>query len=102
MGFRTAPTSHEEIVRNWNTTYGETVGGRLRADQRYSIVRVGKLVLAFSDYDGYVAALRDAWDSGLIAEPGPADVLGWALPSSVPVLHAVDPLVGLTGPAPAG
>ena len=101
MVFPTAPTSHAEIERNWSAAFGEAVAGRLEADRRYSIVRVGRLVLAFSDYKGYVAALRDAWDSGLIAEPGPADVLGWALPTSVPELHAVDPVVGLAD-HPAG
>lgn len=100
-GLQTAPTSHAEIKRNWNAAYGEAVGNRLEADRRYSIVRVGRLVLAFSDYEGYVAALRDAWDSGLIAEPGPADVLGWELPAAVPELHAVDPVVGLAGPPTA-
>ena len=94
MGSPQGPPSHKEIERTWKAAYGEKVAAHLRADQRYSIVRVGESVLAFSDYDGYVLAMRDAWDSGLVPESGPVNVLGWSLPESVPVLHAVDPRAG--------
>jgi hypothetical protein len=65
------------------------LGQTIRWDQLYSILLIDGAEFAFSDYDGYVAALRAAWDAGLVPEYGPA-VHGTDLPEAAPALRGVD------------
>jgi hypothetical protein len=41
-------------------------------ERRYSLVRVGSAVYAFSDYDRFVRGLRHLWDSQLVPETLPS------------------------------
>ena len=62
----------------------------LRADRRYSIVRIGAAEFAFSDYDLYVSALNLAWAAGYVPDHGPGSVPGSDLPDVAPSLRGVD------------
>jgi hypothetical protein len=81
----------EEAHRRLREIYGAEIASRVRPDVRYSIIRIGESEFAFSDYDGYVAALRAAWAAGLVPDHGPSSVLGIDLPAVAPGLRDVDP-----------
>lgn len=80
----------QEAERRWREVYGPEVAESLRWDARYWIVRVGEAEFAFSDYDGYVTALEEAWATGLVPDYGPSSVRGIDLPEAAPDLRAVD------------
>jgi hypothetical protein len=65
------------------------IGQTIRWDRLYSILVIDGAEFAFSDYDGYVAALRAAWDAGLVPEYG-STVHGTDLPEAAPALRGVD------------
>jgi hypothetical protein len=91
-----SPSSKEEPRRlraaeeRWAKAYGEQVAKKLEWDRRYVIVRIGSSEFAFSDYDRYVAALRDAWAAGFVPEHGPNLVRGADLPDAAPALRGVN------------
>ena len=69
--------------------YEPALGQSIRWDRLYSILVIDGAELAFSEYDGYVAALRAAWDAGLVPEYG-STVHGTDLPEAAPALRGVD------------
>jgi hypothetical protein len=81
---------HEAEKRWRKAGYPPEVVEALQAERRYSIVRVGDVEYAFSDYDRYVSALREAWAAGLVPHHGPSSVLGIDLPDVAPRLRGVD------------
>jgi hypothetical protein len=68
----------------------DPAGFRLEPDRRYSLVKVGDHVYAFSNHDRYVAALKHVWSADLVPEPLPS-ALGSALHEVAPNLRGVDP-----------
>jgi hypothetical protein len=73
----------------WIDRYGPLVADQIDADRRYSLVKVGALEFAYSTYEGYVRALREAWDAGFVPEPlGSAE--GSRVLEAAPNLVAVD------------
>jgi hypothetical protein len=79
-----------EAESRWRDVYEPELVAKLRWDGRYSIVRIGGDEFAFSDHDLYVAALRAAWDAGLVPDHGPGLVPGIDLPDVAPSLRDVD------------
>jgi hypothetical protein len=74
----------------WMAQYGPQVAARLEPDRRYSLVRVGSVEYAFTDYDGFVRGLGNIWGAQLVPEPLPS-VIGSKLLDVAPNLQAVDP-----------
>lgn len=73
----------------WIERFGPLATERIEADRRYSLVKVGALQFAYSTYEGYARALREAWDAGFVPEPlGSAK--GSRLLENAPSLVAVD------------
>jgi hypothetical protein len=70
--------------------YDPEVVERLRWDRRYSVFWIGESAYAFSDHDGYVAALAAAWSAGFVPRHGPSFVRGIDLPEVAPSLRGVD------------
>jgi hypothetical protein len=86
-----AERRQQAAVERWlEAGYPPEVVERLRWDRRYSIIRVGESEFAFSDYDGYVAALDAAWAAGFVPDHGPSRVRGIDLPDVVRSLRGVD------------
>lgn len=89
------PSSVETRLRvhvaeeRWREPHEPALGRSIGWDRLYSILLIDGAEFAFSDYDGYVAALRAAWDAGLVPEYGPA-VHGTDLPEAAPALRGVD------------
>jgi hypothetical protein len=57
------------LRETWIDRYGPLVAEEIEADRRYSLVKFGTLEFAYSTYEGYVRALRQAWDAGFVPEP---------------------------------
>jgi hypothetical protein len=79
----------QDIGDRGRQAYEPEIGQGIRWDGLYSILVIDGAEFAFSDYDGYVAALRAAWDAGLVAEYRPT-VHGTDLPEAAPALPGVD------------
>jgi hypothetical protein len=73
------------------------VADRLNPDCLYSLVRIGDMEYACSDFDHYARALGQSWDAGFVPESRPS-ALGAELPGAAPRLQGVD--VDLAGPIP--
>lgn len=70
--------------------YSRAVMDALVPDIAYSVVHIDGIQFAFSDYDGFVAALKAAWRAGFTPDHGPGSVLGADLPEVAPSLEAVN------------
>jgi hypothetical protein len=73
----------------WIDRFGPLHTERIEADRRYSLVRIGSLEFAYSTYEGYARALREAWDAGFVPEPL-GSPKGSLLLEAAPNLVAVD------------
>jgi hypothetical protein len=83
--------SKQHAERRWREAgYPREVTERLRWDRRYSVIWVGESAYAFSDHEGYVAALGAAWAAGFVPRHGPSFVSGIDLPDVAPSLRGVD------------
>lgn len=80
----------DPLRQRWAATYGVEIARRLEPDRRYSLVRVGDAVYAFTSYERYVAALKHEWRAGLVPEPLPS-ARGSRLLEVAPKLRAIDP-----------
>ena len=81
---------HEAQERWQKAGYAAEVIDKLEWDKRYSIIELGESQYAFSTYEGYVEALRAAWEAGLVPDHGPGAVQGVDLPDVAPRLRSVD------------
>ena len=80
-----------EAEERWRDAgYATEVIDRLHWDRRYSVLKIGELELAYSDYRGFVAALHAAWDAGYVPAAGHSSVRGADLPDAAPSLSGVD------------
>jgi hypothetical protein len=77
------------LRETWIDRYGPLMAEEIEADRRYSLVKVGRLEFAYSTYETYVAALRQAWDAGFVPEPL-GSATGSQLLETTPNLVAVD------------
>jgi hypothetical protein len=90
------PSSHEHyrepsaLRERWVAQYGPVVALQLEPQRRYSIVRIGAVEYAFTDYDRYARALRRIWDARRMPEPL-GSAAGSDLLDIAPNLQAVDP-----------
>jgi hypothetical protein len=87
-----------EAEERWREAYGPELAEKLQFDRRYAIIRIGDAEFAFSDYDRYLAALRTAWDAGLVPDHGPSSIPGSELPDVAPRLRDVDVDITSHGP----
>ena len=78
-------TPHDQ----WLEQYGPLVAEQLEPERRYALVRVGVVEFAYSDYDRYLRALGQTWETGFAADPLPSS-LGRDLPAVAPHLRGVD------------
>jgi hypothetical protein len=77
------------VYERWIELYGELVAAQLKADRRYTLIRLGSADFAFTDTDCYLRALGQAWDAGLVPQPRP-NTLGSRLPEVAPNLQGID------------
>jgi hypothetical protein len=82
--------AHEAEQRWRKAGYGPELIERLRWDRSYSVLRIGNLELAYSDYGAFRAALGAAWDAGYVPAPGHSSVRGADLPDVAPSLSGLD------------
>jgi len=73
----------------WRAAYGPDVAAALDSDARYSLVRVGEVDYAYTDYNAYVRALGQIWAAGLVADHC-TGALGTELLDAAPNLRGVD------------
>jgi hypothetical protein len=66
----------------------------LEPDRRYSLVKIGAALFAYSDFGRYLRALGQAWQCGLVLEPLPS-ALGRELRQLAAGVRGVD--ADLTG-----
>jgi len=86
LGSAKEPVSLRE---QWTSRYGPLVAEQLRPDRRYTLVRVGSVEFAYTDYDRYLRALGQAWGAGLVPDPLPSTT-GTQLLGITPNLRGVD------------
>jgi hypothetical protein len=77
------------LREHWIDHYGALVAGQLRAECRYSLIRIGAAEFAYTTYDAYVHALGQAWRAGFVPHPLGA-VTGDRLLEIAPNLRGVD------------
>ena len=77
------------VRERWAAAYGPLLAGQLEPARRYSILRVGTAEFAYTGYDQFVQALKQAWAVGLVPELRPS-ALGRDLPDVAPGLRGVD------------
>jgi hypothetical protein len=82
-------TDDRQLRDRWRAVYGPDVADALDGDTRYSLVRVGEVDYAFSDYHAYVRALGQIWAAGLVAD-NCTGALGTELLDVAPNLRGVD------------
>ncbi len=63
---------------------------KLRWDRCYTLLRIGDVEFAYSDYLGFRSALRAVWDAGYVPAPGHGSVRGADLPDVAPSLSGLD------------
>jgi hypothetical protein len=80
---------HRQLRDRWRAVYGPDVAEALESDTRYSLVRVGEVDYAYTDYDAYVRALGQIWAAGLVADHC-TGALGTELLDAAPNLRGVD------------
>jgi hypothetical protein len=78
---------------HWAELYGPTIAAQLEADRRYSLIAVGAVQFAYSDFGLYLRALGQTWDGGFVPEPMPS-APGRDLPEVAPNLQGVDAELG--------
>jgi hypothetical protein len=89
ISVREEARASQPYYQRWLDSYGRLVAEQLAPDRRYSLVRVGEVEFAFTDFDAYVRALSQVWDAGLVPEPL-ATALGRDLPGVAPRLQGVN------------
>jgi hypothetical protein len=80
---------HRQLRDRWRAVYGPDVAEALDSDTRYSLVRVGEVDYAYTDYNAYVRALGQIWAAGLVADHCTGAV-GAELLDAAPNLRGVD------------
>jgi hypothetical protein len=73
----------------WIDHYGALLAGQLDPECRYSLIKIGAAEFAYTNYDGYVRALGQAWRAGLVPQSLGA-VTGDRLLEIAPNLRGVD------------